>query len=164
MAMNIDIRDETGAVDDRQQEWVARLIRHAADYLKLGGEAECSVTFVGNDRIQAINRTYRGIDRATDVISFALEEMQEGEVPVHLEDDEPRVLGDIVVSIDRAREQADEYGHSFERELGFLVVHGLLHLLGYDHATKEQEQEMFTLQEQILASFGLKRAQGHGEA
>lgn len=157
MTMTIDIHDETGEVGAELQQWVIRLIDHAAEILNLEGEIECSLTFVRNPRIQEINRTYRGIDRATDVISFALEEMEEGEVPILPEEGEPRVLGDIVVSIDKAREQAEAYDHSFERELGFLIIHGLLHLLGYDHTTKAEEEKMFGLQEDILSSFGLKR-------
>ncbi|WP_332237814.1 rRNA maturation RNase YbeY [Sporolactobacillus sp. KGMB 08714] len=157
MTMTIDIHDETGEVGAELQQWVIRLIDHAAEILNLEGEIECSLTFVRNPMIQEINRTYRGIDRATDVISFALEEMEEGEVPILPEEGEPRVLGDIVVSIDKAREQAEAYDHSFERELGFLIIHGLLHLLGYDHTTKAEEEKMFGLQEDILSSFGLKR-------
>lgn len=157
MTMTIDMHDETGEVTDGLQQWVIRLIDHAADVLDLKGEIECSLTFVTNPRIQEINRAYRGIDKPTDVISFALEEMEEDEVPIILEEGEPRVLGDIIVSIDRAREQAETYNHSFERELGFLIIHGLLHLLGFDHNTKAEEEEMFGLQENILSSFGLKR-------
>ncbi|RYL91580.1 rRNA maturation RNase YbeY [Sporolactobacillus sp. THM7-4] len=158
MTMTIDMHDETGEIDNQLEQWVIRLIDHAADTLELKGETECSLTFTGNSRIQEINREYRGIDRPTDVISFALEEVQEGEVPIIPDEEEPRVLGDIIVSIDKAHEQAESYGHSFERELGFLIVHGLLHLLGYDHTTDEEKEEMFGLQEQILSSFGLKRS------
>lgn len=157
MTMTIDMHDETGQINEEQQRWIIRLIDHAAEQLQLEGEIECSITFVDDERIREINSKYRGIDRPTDVISFALEETAEGEVPILPEEGEPRVLGDIIVSLDRARAQAEEYGHTFERELGFLVIHGLLHLLGYDHATKQEEQVMFGLQENILSSFGLDR-------
>ncbi|MCL1630412.1 rRNA maturation RNase YbeY [Sporolactobacillus sp. CPB3-1] len=157
MTMTIDMHDETGEINDNIQEAVIRLIDYAAGQLNLAGEIECSITFVDNKRIQVINREYRSIDQPTDVISFALEEMGADEVPILREEGAPRVLGDIIISVERAHEQAVEYNHSFERELGFLVVHGLLHLLGYDHQTKEQEKEMFGLQERILSSFGLSR-------
>jgi probable rRNA maturation factor len=100
---------------------------------------------------------YRGKDYPTDVISFALEEITEEEVPI-IGEDVPRVLGDIIVSVPKAVSQAEEYGHSFEREIGFLIVHGFLHLLGYDHMEKADEQEMFALQEDILNKFGLTRS------
>ncbi|SFG08634.1 rRNA maturation RNase YbeY [Sporolactobacillus nakayamae] len=157
MAMTIDMHDETKEINHAIQESVIKLIDYAAEQLDLEGEIECSITFVDNARIQVINRDYRGIDRPTDVISFALEEMDENEVPILPEEGEPRVLGDIIISVERTHEQAAEYNHSFERELGFLVIHGLLHLLGYDHQNAEQEKEMFGLQESILSSFGLSR-------
>ncbi|WP_010632215.1 rRNA maturation RNase YbeY [Sporolactobacillus vineae] len=157
MTLTVDMNDETKTLKEEQKQWVVRLLNHAADVLDLKGPIDCSVTFVNNPRIQDINREYRGINRPTDVISFALEEMAEGEVPILPEDGEPRVLGDIIVSLEKAAEQADAYGHSFERELGFLVVHGLLHLLGYDHATPAEEKVMFGLQEKILSSYGLSR-------
>ena len=114
------------------------------------------ITFVTNEAIHEINREYRDKDQPTDVISFALEEMGEGEVAI-IGEDIPRVLGDIIISIDRTREQAEQFGHSFERELGFLAVHGFLHLLGYDHMNDADEKEMFGKQDEILLSFGLGR-------
>lgn len=86
-----------------------------------------------------------------------MQEQGEGEVAI-IGDEIPLLLGDIVISIDKAKEQAEDYGHSLERELGFLAVHGFLHLLGYDHQTQEQEQKMFQRQEEILNEFGLKRS------
>lgn len=118
--------------------------------------SELSVTFVTNERIQEINREYRGKDYPTDVISFALEEIGEGEIQVS-GNELPRVLGDIIISIKKAHEQAGEYGHSFEREIGFLAVHGLLHLLGYDHENEEDEKKMFARQRVILDEYGLQR-------
>lgn len=114
------------------------------------------MTFVTNEAIHEINRQYRQKDAPTDVISFALEEMGEGEVEI-IAEGMPRILGDIIISIDRTKEQADEYGHSFERELGFLAVHGFLHLLGYDHIVPEDEKVMFGKQDEILESYGLSR-------
>ena len=103
-----------------------------------------------SEEIHRLNRDYRGIDRPTDVISFALED-------VHDIKTEVRVLGDIYISIDKAKEQAKEYGHSFKRELCFLAVHGLLHLLGYDHMEKEEEKVMFNRQKEILEHYGIVR-------
>ena len=111
-----------------------------------------SIIFVDNDEIHRINKETRGIDRETDVISFALED-KEGILP-----DGMRVLGDIYISIPKMQEQAVAYGHSEKRELSFLVVHGLLHLLGYDHMLgAEEEKEMFQLQEVILNEEGITR-------
>ena len=115
----------------------------------LNDNSEISVTFVTNERIQEVNREYREKDQPTDVISFAIEEFGEGEIEI-IGVDMPRVLGDIIISIPSAKEQAKEYGHSFIRELGFLAVHGFLHLLGYDHETQEDEEEMFNKQKEIL--------------
>lgn len=136
------------------------LLQFAASYLELPEETEMSVTFMDNAAIQVINRDYRGKDAPTDVISFALEEEGEDEIPVIFEDGEnplPRVLGDIMISTERAAEQAEAYGHSYDRELGFLAVHGFLHINGYDHMTPEDEKEMFGLQKEILDAYGLKR-------
>ncbi|MNL65169.1 Endoribonuclease YbeY [compost metagenome] len=111
-----------------------------------------------------MNLEYRGIDRPTDVLSFAMNETGEDEPEIiyALEEDEegedvPYVLGDIIISVTRAQEQALEYGHSLERELGFLFVHGFLHLLGYDHQDAVSEAEMMSKQEKVLAQVGLTR-------
>ena len=114
-------------------------------------DAYLSIIFVSSDEIQEINRIYRNIDRVTDVISFALEDNKEKIVG-------DRILGDIYLCIDRMKEQALEYGHSEKRELSFLVCHGLLHLLGYDHVNnKEEEKVMFDLQDEILNSLNITR-------
>ena len=102
------------------------------------------IIFVSKEEIQSINKTYRQKDKVTDVISFPNDEMEDS-------------VGDIFICLDRAREQAIDYMHSFEREVGFLSVHGYLHLIGYDHHTPEEEKEMFTLQEEILNKVNLKR-------
>jgi probable rRNA maturation factor len=156
MKLVVDFLDETNAVLDEQMEEIEKLLNFAAAKLAIEEGSEVSVTFVTNERIQEINREYRNKDSVTDVISFALEERGEGEVEL-IGADLPRVLGDIIISIAKAEEQAKDYGHSFMREFGFLAVHGFLHLLGYDHMTEEQEQEMFTLQKEILDEYGLKR-------
>lgn len=111
-----------------------------------------NLIIVDNNYIHELNRDYRGIDRETDVITFALED----EDTLIIGDNE-RILGDIYISIDRARSQAVDYGHSFLRELSFLAVHGFYHLLGYDHQTKEEEEIMFGKQEEVLESYGIRR-------
>lgn len=136
---------------------VENLLQFAAEREGVQNQAEVSVTIVTNEDIQQINKEYRGKDTPTDVISFALEEEGEGEVEI-VGAEMPPVLGDIIISADRTREQAEEYNHSFKRELGFLAVHGFLHLLGYDHMTKEEEEEMFTKQKDLLDAYGLKRS------
>ena len=110
-----------------------------------------SIVFVSEERIQDINRECRGIDRVTDVISFAFEEAGNVFCP------ECRFLGDIYICIPRMEEQANEYGHSVKRELSFLTVHGILHLLGYDHMNPEEEKVMFARQEMILNEAGIQR-------
>jgi probable rRNA maturation factor len=110
-----------------------------------------SIIFVTNEEIHEINKEYRGIDRVTDVISFALEDS------VDKNYNGIRVLGDIYICIPRMKEQANEYGHSEKRELSFLTVHGLLHLLGYDHMEHDDEVKMFSLQEEILNEENIKR-------
>lgn len=156
MALNIDFLDETNSVNEEHIALVEKLLQHAATVEQIEDGSEVSVTFVTNEAIHEINREYRDKDEPTDVISFALEEMGEGEVEI-IGEEIPRILGDIIISIDRTKEQAEEYGHSFERELGFLAVHGFLHLLGYDHMTEEDETTMFKKQDEILSTFGLER-------
>ena len=105
---------------------------------------EFNIIIVDNDYIHELNKNYRNIDRPTDVITFALEDYEDGIKVEH------RMLGDIYISIDKAISQAEEYGHDLRREICFLAVHGFLHLLGYDHMEKEEEEIMFSLQEEIL--------------
>jgi len=124
-------------------------IEYLFNYMNIK-DSVMSIIIVDNDYIHKINKEYRNIDRETDVISFALEEGESIDEPV-------KTLGDIYISIDRVYSQAEEYGHSVKRELFFLVTHGFLHLLGYDHMTKEDEEKMFSLQEEILDSYGVKR-------
>jgi probable rRNA maturation factor len=156
MTLIIDFIDETNEVTDEEMNMIEKLLNYAAEVENVQDGAEVSVTFVDNEKIREINRDYRGKDKPTDVISFALEEMGDGEIEI-VGAEMPPMLGDIIISVPKAREQAEEYGHSFMRELGFLAVHGFLHLLGYDHETEEEEKEMFSKQEQILETFGLKR-------
>ncbi|MEC1522932.1 rRNA maturation RNase YbeY [Neobacillus niacini] len=152
----IDLVDETNQLSDEQMQDIETLLNFAADKENVEDNSEVSVTFVSNERIHEINREYREKDAPTDVISFAMEELGEGEIEL-IGEELPRVLGDIIISIPKAEEQAKEYGHSFIRELGFLSVHGFLHLLGYDHMEKEEEEKMFSRQKEILDEYGLTR-------
>ena len=117
-------------------------------------ECELSVTFTDDEGIRAVNRQYRDMDKATDVLSFPLTDFEGGDEPPA---DEPTVsLGDIVISLERAKAQAEEFGHSFEREVAFLAVHSTLHLLGYDHELSEDDDaDMRRRQREILESMGL---------
>ena len=110
-----------------------------------------NIIIVDESTIHEINKTYRGKDSVTDVISFALEDDK-----TFIKTDY-RILGDIYICLEKAKSQAKEYGHSFLRELSFLTIHGLLHLLGYDHMKKEDEVIMFNLQEMILNEYGIKK-------
>lgn len=156
MILAIDLMDETNEVTEEAQRLVESILQFAARKENIEKDTELSVTFVDNDRIREINKEYRHKDSATDVISFALEEMGEDEVEI-VGAEMPRMLGDIIISIERTKEQAEEYGHSFERELGFLALHGFLHLLGFDHMNEEDEKVMFTKQKEILEEYGLSR-------
>lgn len=157
MRLEIDFMDETDSVSEEETKLLAELLSHAAEMESVEDGSELSVSFVSSESIQELNRTYRGIDAPTDVISFAMEEIGEGETEIAGAENLPRVLGDIVISIETAQTQAKEYGHSYSRELGFLTVHGFLHLLGYDHMNPDDEKRMFTRQEDILKSYGLER-------
>ena len=121
----------------------------AIKHLGLSFNPIISVSLVNEEIIHQINNEYRHIDRVTDVISFAFNDGEDRETLYHSND--VVVLGDIYICIDQAKRQAEEYGHSLDREMRFLFVHGLLHLLGYDHMKKEDEEIMFPLQEEILA-------------
>ncbi|MEC2054327.1 rRNA maturation RNase YbeY [Peribacillus psychrosaccharolyticus] len=156
MKLVIDFLDETNEVSEAAIMLVDSVLQFAAETESIEEGSELSVSFVDNARIQEINKQFREKDAATDVISFAMEEMGEDELAI-VGADMPRILGDIIISIERTKEQAAEYGHSFDRELGFLALHGFLHLLGYDHMTEEDETVMFTKQKDILAAYGLSR-------
>ncbi|PKR85107.1 rRNA maturation RNase YbeY [Heyndrickxia camelliae] len=156
MSLSMDFMDETNELKKEDFDLVESLLNFAGNKLEIENGSEVSVTFVSNEKIREINREYRDKDQPTDVISFAMEELGEGEIEIN-GSEMPRVLGDIIISVSKAHEQADDYGHAFSRELGFLALHGFLHLLGYDHMTPEDEKEMFGLQKEILDEYGLKR-------
>ncbi len=126
-------------------EYDLEKLKEYCNYLnkQLDNEKEYSIVAMNNEEIHALNLEFRGVDRSTDVLSF--EE--------HLDD----YLGDILISIEKTHTQAQEYGHSYERELLFLITHGFLHLNGYDHQTEAEETEMFTLQRKLLTNYGIER-------
>ena len=136
----------------KELETVEKVLLSAIEKEKLE-DVTFNLIIVDNEYIHELNKNYRGIDRETDVITFALEDEDSIIVP----EEEGRNLGDIYISIDKAKEQAKEYGHSLLRELSFLAVHGFYHLLGYDHQTKEEEKIMFQKQEEVLESYGITR-------
>lgn len=151
--LTMDFIDEQQVIDEDTKNQIESLLTFAVKKENITEEAELSISFVDEEEIQAINRDYRDKDKVTDVISFSLEE-DEPEIEGL---DMPRVLGDIIICLEVAKEQAESYNHSLSRELGFLALHGFLHLLGYDHMTEEDEKEMFSRQDEILNEFGLTR-------
>ncbi len=136
-------------------------IEKALEYEDFTDDCEISLTFVDNEQIRELNSVNRGKDSATDVLSFPLlEQEDEGTLIIYDEDivDGRVLLGDIVISAERAKEQSEEYGHSLVREMCFLAVHSVLHLLGYDHERSEQEEKIqFEKQEEILTLLGITR-------
>lgn len=159
--MELELFDHTdGQVSTAQQKMVSDLLQFAAQKLILRENTEMSLTFVNNPEIKEMNAKYRGVDRATDVLSFAEEEAGK-ESPIlmdpELAAEIPTNLGDLFISVDKVAEQAKFLGHSVERELGFLAVHGFLHLNGYDHEKPADEKKMFSLQREILDDYGLTR-------
>ena len=145
---NIEVFNET--TEEIDIEEIKKLTDYLVKYMNVEN-AQFNVIFINNEKIREINKSYRGIDRETDVISFALED----EKTIRVENE--RILGDIYISVEKAKMQAEEYGHSFKREICFLTTHGFLHLLGYDHMKKEDKEVMFKLQEEILDSYGITR-------
>ncbi|HHY28566.1 MAG TPA: rRNA maturation RNase YbeY [Desulfitobacterium dehalogenans] len=157
--MNLDINwEEESIPEDDRGELVGLLEQGIEKAIRLSNgpeEAEVSLTLVNDARIHELNRDYRGVDRPTDVLSFALQEETEDEPDIlDYEDD---LLGDIIISVERARNQAADYEHSFERELVYLAVHGTLHLLGYDHMEEEEKEKMRQQEEAVMSQIGLLR-------
>lgn len=154
----VDIIDDDNLVQDSTKNMLLELLESAAKHENVNTDiTEMSLSFVNKEEIQEINRDYRGKDVPTDVISFALNDEVESEISIIGLEDEINSIGDVIISVDIAKEQAEDYNHSFDREIGFLAVHGFLHLLGYDHMTPEDEKEMFEKQDKILEEFGLRR-------
>lgn len=183
MSLSLNWNSEQDAIQIGEPliAWLEELLKIAAEAEGIE-DGEVVVSFVDDETIRQLNREYRHIDKATDVLSFSMLESTEDEPGIVYgsddedEDDEeeagspgdeigdvledesyPDPIGDIVISVQRAIAQADEYGHSLERELGFLFVHGFLHLVGYDHEDEESERAMFGKQEAVLQKAGLHR-------
>ncbi len=144
--MEITVYNRTNQDMSRFTELFESIAEAAEKKLKLPKDNTLSVTFVRSRTIHEINRDYRGIDRPTDVITFAARDERTG----FETEEEQKDLGDLFINIDYARKQAGSYGHSYEREIGFLFTHGMLHTLGYDHMNTEDEKIMFDLQDAIL--------------
>lgn len=135
---------------------VENVIKEIGNEFSIAENTEVSITFVSDQYIQELNRAYRDVDRPTDVLSFAFDEGETGNIQ-YSDECGYHLLGDIIISLERAIEQAKEYNHSLNREVGFLTAHGMLHLLGYDHMDEESEQSMHALEEKILANLNLVR-------
>ena len=146
---SIEIINEYGKEID-EIDTLYKFINYCVNKLSLDNVV-FNVIIIDDYRIHEINKKYRNIDRPTDVISFALED------DTTMLKTDVRVLGDIYISYDKVRLQAEEYNHSTVREICFLAIHGLLHLLGYDHINKDDEDKMFKLQKELLEGYGIKR-------
>ncbi|MGX7076989.1 rRNA maturation RNase YbeY [Globicatella sanguinis] len=159
--MIIDLIDDEQYLEASQTKIIEEVIELTAKKLGLSEQSEVDISIVNNETIHQLNKQYRGIDHPTDVLSFALTEGDD-DFDFTMEADEdfaaiPEHLGDIIISYQKIVEQAADYGHSFERELAFLTVHGFLHLNGYDHQTEEEERAMFGIQNEVLEEYGLTR-------
>ena len=154
MKIYIDMTDEQKLpLPEDIEQLIEDCAREALNEEEIAEDAELSVTFTDNENIRKLNNEFRHIDRETDVLSFPL-----GDESFEVDPDNDAVLlGDIVISLEKARSQAEEYGHSFRREVAFLLTHSLFHLLGYDHETPDEEKEMFEKQERVLERLGITR-------
>ncbi|MDG5786550.1 rRNA maturation RNase YbeY [Evansella sp. AB-P1] len=151
----IGLIDETNELSEEMMNLVGNVVSTAITVEGINRNVEVSITFVDDERIQELNKEYRMKDQPTDVLSFALNEGDEDEPFVT--EGIPELLGDVIISVPRAVDQAKEYGHDLKRELCFLAVHGFLHLIGYDHDTEDREKKMFNKQEEILQKHGIKK-------
>ncbi len=155
MTVLIDNRTDAPLTKD-QETLLEKVCKESLKLEDFEDNCEISISIVDNEEIRQLNKQFRDIDRETDVLSFPLLTFEEGEYADVNEKDEI-VLGDIIISIEKAKAQAEEYGHSFEREIAFLTAHSMLHLLGYDHMVLEEEEEMFAKQKEILIQAGIPR-------
>lgn len=163
METNISFHDSLGNCEEK--ELIEQIIRTVTDEVGrtygIGPDEELSVLICNNEYIHELNATYRNIDRPTDVLSFALNEDMDDE---NAEGEGRHLLGDLIISIDKAHEQGEEYGHGLEREMAYLTVHGCLHILGYDHMEDEEKAEMRREEEYILEKLGyIREGQGYNE-
>jgi probable rRNA maturation factor len=154
LSINLDVRtDVPDSFPQPLEPFIEKVLGEIGTQMNVSGEI--SVSLVSDEEIHELNRTYREVDRPTDVLSFSLLEGEDDEFPeiggVHTP------IGDIVVSVPTTVQHAVEYGHSVEREFAFLLVHGFLHIMGYDHEEAEAEREMFAIQENVLQTLGIAR-------
>ena len=152
MELIIDDRQNKLKISEELIEKIKDIILECLDYEGYDDDYDVSLSFVDNKEIHELNKMYRGIDRATDVLSFPM--LSDDEFEIELEE---KSLGDIVISLERAFEQSIDYNHSFEREGCFLVCHSMFHLLGYDHDTEENTKEMREKEEYILNKLSITR-------
>lgn len=154
MEILLSSEPESLGISKELEAIIHSVLGKAAELYGLAPQTEVSVLLVDNQTIQKLNKEYREKDAPTDVLSFAL---NEGDEPDVIDGPEGTLLGDIIISLEKAAEQAREYGHSIEREMAFLTVHGMLHLLGYDHESEADRSEMRQEEEQVLAALGIGR-------
>lgn len=153
--INIDFLNNQKIETQCFEEIIKNVISEALKIHNIQKDAEVSVVFVDDEEIRKINNEFRNIDASTDVLSFPQYEYEkEGEIS---SEDEILILGDIIISLEHAISQANEYGHSVNREVGYLTSHSILHLLGYDHMEEEEKNHMRTKEEEIMSSLGLTR-------
>lgn len=160
MELSILNQQDVVPVPTGLQEMMGAIVRICWEGEGREGFPEVSIVLCDNQQIRELNRDYRGVDEPTDVLSFPQEELGEGEevaLQLSSEADQPVLLGDVVISLEKAVEQSEVYGHSLEREIGYLLTHGLLHLLGMDHSTEEERSRMRAREEQILSQLQLIR-------
>lgn len=153
--MIIDFNDETNQLSNEQLDDLKQLITYTLNN-ELNTYCEVSLSFVSDEQIKQLNAQYRQLNEPTDVLSFPLIDSHT-DTEWQGSEEQPLALGDIVISIDRTIQQAEQFNHSFKRELSFLVVHGLLHLLGYTHHDEQTKKQMFTKQKNILEAFNIDR-------
>lgn len=152
MELIIDDRQNKLKISEELIEKIKDIILECLDYEGYDDDYDVSLSFVDNKEIHELNKMYRGIDRATDVLSFPM--LSDDEFEIELEE---KSLGDIVISLERAFEQSIDYNHSFEREVCFLVCHSMFHLLGYDHDTEENTKDMRKREEDVLNKLNITR-------
>lgn len=155
MTVLFDNRYE-GQFDEEFFQMIEKIALLSLEYEDFDTDCEISVSLVDNNEIKDINSRFRNIDSATDVLSFPQLTFEEDEI-CDVNENYEIILGDIIISVERAMEQAKEYGHSLKREIAFLTAHSMLHLLGYDHMVKEEEEVMFKKQKEILNIAGIPR-------
>lgn len=149
MEFYIDNRQEKIKITDELNKIIENVILESLNVEGLSTEVEVSISFVDNAEIKELNKEYRGIDESTDVLSFPMDE--DMIVPMPL-------LGDIIISMETAMDQANEFGHSLDREIGYLIAHSMFHLMGYDHMDEEEKREMRSKEKQVMKNLGIFKA------